>query len=126
MNTLISIFIGGGLGAIIRYLFSTLLSSKYLYFLNGIPLGTLIVNLIGCFLLGVISGAMPGNTTLKLALTTGFMGGLTTFSTFGLENARLLSEGQVNKALLHILLHVGLGIALSILGLSFGLNYARK
>ena len=126
MNTLISIFIGGGLGAIFRYLLSTLLSSKYLYFLNGIPLGTLIVNLIGCFLLGFISGAMPVNTTLKLALTTGFMGGLTTFSTFGLENARLLSEGQVNKALLHILLHVGLGIALSILGLSFGLNYARK
>ena len=126
LNTLISIFIGGGLGAIIRYLFSTLLSSKYLYYLNGIPLGTLLVNLIGCFLLGIISGAMPVNTTLKLALTTGFMGGLTTFSTFGLENARLLSEGQISKALFHVLLHAGLGIILSILGLSFGLNYAKK
>ena len=126
LHTLISIFIGGGLGAIIRYLFSILLSNKYLYYLSEIPLGTLTVNLIGCLLLGFISGAMPVNTALKLGLTTGFMGGLTTFSTFGVENARLLTEGQINKALLHFFLHTGLGIILSIIGLSFGLNYAKK
>ena len=126
LHTLISIFIGGGLGAIIRYWFSILLSNKYLYNLDAIPLGTLTVNLIGCFLLGFISGAMPINTALKLGLTTGFMGGLTTFSTFGVENARLLTEGQINKALFHFFLHTGLGIILSIIGLSFGLNYAKK
>ncbi len=126
LNTFLVIFIGGGMGALVRYLCSIILNTKSFYFLLGLPLGTLFVNLVGCFLLGFISGLMPINTLSKLGLTTGFMGGLTTFSTFGLENGRLLSEGQVTKAILHLLLHTSLGIALSILGLSLGLNYAKK
>ena len=127
LTTIIYVFIGGGLGALLRYAFSVGLNDRVIsVYLQSIPMGTLIANLLGCLTLGLISGIMPIHSSLKIGLTTGLMGGLTTFSTFSAESARLITEGQMTKALLHLLLHTVGGITLAIVGLSLGLNYAKK
>lgn len=84
-------FFGGGL----RYLVSRVLSAVYAH---GFPCGTFAVNVIGCFLLGLIYGwlqrILPGSETLKLLLAVGFCGGFTTFSTFLNENLQLLRSSE--------------------------------
>lgn len=86
MNKLLLVFIGGGIGAATRY-GTTLLAGRL--FGAGFPWGTLIVNLAGCFLIGVVL-ALAEKTNLvepstRLFFVTGFLGGLTTFSSFALE-----------------------------------------
>jgi CrcB protein len=70
------------------------------------PAGTLIVNLAGCFLMGLIAqlalGAPSMPPTLRIALTTGFLGGLTTYSSFNYETTRLLQSGSARVALLNL------------------------
>ena len=120
------IFIGGGLGALLRYGLSCTLNPLVISTsIEGIPLGTLVANWSGSLILGVLMGAFPVSTPLKLALTTGLMGGLTTFSTFSAEGALLFSQGTALKSCLHISLHVGGGLLLAMLGLSLGLSYAK-
>ena len=117
-------------GALTRYalgLMSQSLSGRAMTaWLNGIPLGTLLANLIGSCLLGFLVGAIPSSTPLKAGLTTGLMGGLTTFSTLSLESAQLLSSGQQARALLHLALHLCGGVLLAILGLSLGESLSRR
>ena len=126
MTELLCVFLGGGLGAVIRYLMSNALNPIVIApYLSGIPLGTLVVNWMGSLLLGILMGLFPLTTPLKLALTTGLMGGLTTFSTFSVEGIHLLSNGGFLKMSLHIGLHVGGGLILAMLGLSLGLSYAK-
>lgn len=94
MKQLLFIFIGGGSGSIARYLLSKIGNVPHL----SVPLGTLAVNIIGSFILGLILGwalkydSLQTNTTLLLA--TGFCGGFTTFSTFAYENHALLKSGD--------------------------------
>lgn len=77
------IFIGGALGALLRYLISFLNTD------GGFPIGTLIANLTGAFVMGLLTALtiafFSNHPTLKKAITTGFLGALTTFSTFQLE-----------------------------------------
>lgn len=121
------IFIGGGLGSLLRYACSISLQEKIFFpWLMGIPLGTLVVNWLGAFILGFISGSLLFETNLRIGISTGLMGGFTTFSTFSVEEAKLLAVGQGWKVLLHALLHVGGGLILAIVGLSLGAFYAKK
>lgn len=84
-------FLGGSLRMII---------SKYvqLAIVGSFPLGTMVVNVLGCFLIGIFSSLPTGNggvsPTVRLLLTTGFCGGFTTFSTFMNEHATLLKSGD--------------------------------
>lgn len=100
---IVAIFIGGGLGAVLRYTISYL--SKTIF---QMPiLGTFAVNLIGCFLIGYIFGVTLDkfqtiSPVLKLFITVGFLGGLTTFSTFSLEGFELIKNGKLLAALLYI------------------------
>ena len=127
MAELISVFIGGGLGALLRYTLGIICHDRVVFsWLSGIPLGTLIANWLGSFTLGVLMGALPVSSPLKVGLTTGLMGGLTTFSTFSAEGAHLISEGQVLRAGLHLTLHVAGGVLLAMLGLSLSLNYGKQ
>jgi fluoride exporter len=127
MSELFSVFIGGGLGALLRYLLGTSLNDKVIFsWLSGIPLGTLFANWLGSFVLGLLMGVIPLSSPLKIGLTTGLMGGLTTFSTFSVEGAQLMSEGQIFRATLHLTLHVVGGVLLAMLGLSFGLNCGKE
>lgn len=113
------IYIGlfGALGCISRYLLS-----GWTYNLVGrsLPYGTLAVNVIGSFLLGLIMEGSLRSTLLspelRLGLTVGFLGGFTTFSTFSYETVRLLEEGSLLHAGANILLNVTVCIVFALLG----------
>ncbi|TZE80969.1 fluoride efflux transporter CrcB [Calorimonas adulescens] len=109
--------IGGFIGSILRYLISGWAET---YFSSNIPMGTLLVNVSGCFLIGFIMEAatavFPLSAELRIFLTTGFMGGFTTFSTLSYETAIMLSDGSNVLALINILLNIGLGITAVWLG----------
>ena len=87
----------------------------------GFPYGTLIVNLLGCFLIAAVTHVALSTTlvspTLRLVLTTGFMGGLTTYSSFNLETTALLRSGAWQSAAANFGLTVGGCFAAGLLGL---------
>lgn len=113
----------------LRY-FVTLVSKKYFpgSILNSalgiIPpsvFGTFLVNIIGCFLLGLVFGLTLNrfeniSEPLKLFITVGFLGGLTTFSTFNLEIFEFLRAGKTTEAFLYMFLSCALGLLFTFLG----------
>lgn len=103
MNAL-AVSVGAALGALTRWQAGLLLNARW----AGFPLGTLLVNLAGGFLIGMALewfGRQP-NEVLKLLLVTGFLGGLTTFSAFSGESLTLLRHGAFGMAIAHTLAHV--------------------
>ncbi|MBP7253395.1 MAG: fluoride efflux transporter CrcB [Alphaproteobacteria bacterium] len=107
MQALLFIFLGGGTGAVCRYA-TSLLAGRWLG--AGFPYGTLIINLIGAFLIGLIVELLAlkfsANPQLKLLLVTGFLGGYTTFSAFSLETALMLQRGDYALGLIYVLVSV--------------------
>ncbi|WP_456372191.1 fluoride efflux transporter CrcB [Methanocaldococcus sp.] len=104
IRELLLIGIGGFIGAIFRFLISGIIPTKF-----NLPTGTLLVNLIGSFILGFLmysSLMIPISNEYKLLLGTGFCGALTTFSTFSYETFNLISEGLFLNALINILVNV--------------------
>jgi len=111
MTKLLWIALFGGCGAITRYGISLFANQ----FLGAFPLGTLTVNVLGCFLFGVIA-FMPATSGLfspeiRPLFLTGFLGALTTFSTFSYEGLTLFNAGNNSTALLSIALNVFLCFA---------------
>jgi CrcB protein len=117
MLTKILILAGGGaLGTLARYALSGL---SYRYLHPAFPYGTLIVNLLGSFLIGLLWGWWEThnlNPGLRLFLFIGLLGSFTTFSTFALESFQLLRDGFIRAGLLNILLNNFLGLGLVIIG----------
>jgi fluoride exporter len=115
-----AVFVGAGLGAVARWVLGMKLPLW-----QGMPLGTLVANLVGAFAIGAFSvwlAEQQGmNPLLRLALMTGLLGGLTTFSTFSLESITLIQSGRALEALLHAGLHL-LG---SLLLVALGIYAAR-
>ena len=111
-NAVLLLFIGAGgfFGAISRYLIATYIQKLFGGFF---PMGTLSVNVLGSFIIGF--AAMYFSQTIqpeyKAFVITGFLGALTTFSTFSLENITLLQDGEFTKAALNIFLNVTLTLA---------------
>ena len=96
MNAL-AVFIGGGLGSLLRYGLGVLALRQ---FGAGYPLGTLLANIAGSFLLGLLARiGLDGKVSpaTRLGLTTGLCGGFTTYSTFNLETLSLLADGHLAK-----------------------------
>lgn len=132
MLNIFSVFIGGGLGSVLRYLVNISFGKTHLYNNCALPLATLSVNVFGSFIIGFLYAIFIQKTHLplniRLAITVGFCGGLTTFSTFSVEAYDLFKNGQILAASGYIalsvivcILAVGLGIYLgTILGESFG------
>ncbi|PHM63458.1 fluoride efflux transporter CrcB [Xenorhabdus ishibashii] len=106
MNIIFAVFIGGGLGSVLRWLISIRLNTPS----SPIAVGTLTANCVGAFIIGLGLAYFNKATHLdpiwKLMLTTGFCGGLTTFSTFSAEVVCLLQAGKIGLALLSILANV--------------------
>lgn len=116
--TLSSICVGASLGAVLRWLLGTLLNS----FVPNLPLGTLASNLIGGYLIGVAVAFFAANPTLapewRLLIITGFLGGLTTFSTFSAEVVTLAQRGDLTWALATIAAHLAGSLACTVLGIA--------
>jgi fluoride exporter len=109
---------GGALGTLARYGTGTLVS--HWIERHAFPYGTVAVNLVGCFLMGLAQGAFLERWNVpeawRLAVVTGFLGGYTTFSAFGWETATLLREGQMVRAGVNLAISNVLGIALVVAG----------
>lgn len=114
-NTLLAVFIGGGVGSVTRWLVSLKLNS----FSPNIPVGTLIVNLVGAFIIGLTLALFTRiahiDPVWKLLITTGFCGGLTTFSTFSVEVVYLLQDGKLAWAAGTVALNLAGSLAMTIL-----------
>ncbi len=110
-QNLFIVFVGGGLGSVARYL-TGIYVSKFWH--STFPIGTFSINIIGCFIIGVVYGLSEKygwlTPQLRLLLATGFCGGYTTFSTFALENLRLLQTNQLIPFFLYALLSFVLGL----------------
>jgi len=115
------IMLGGGLGAIARYMLSTSINEKLA---SNFPYGTLIVNVIGSFLMGFLAmwlvEKLGLNPLLRLAIFVGFLGAFTTFSTFSMETLHLFEEGLAGRALLNMLVNVVLSVLAVWLGVLAG------
>ncbi|WP_039054954.1 fluoride efflux transporter CrcB [Enterobacter sp. Bisph1] len=102
LQLLLAVFIGGGTGSVARWMLSMKLNPAH----HAIPVGTLMANLLGAFIIGMGLAWFNRMTHIdpvwKVLLTTGFCGGLTTFSTFSAEVVFLLQEGRINWALLNV------------------------
>lgn len=114
-NTLLAVFIGGGIGSVARWFVS--------FKLNGssplLPVGTLVVNLVGAFIIGLSIAVFNRMTHLdpvwRILLTTGFCVVLTTFSTFSLEVVYMLQDGRFAAAGLNLLLNLAGSLAMTML-----------
>lgn len=111
------ISLGGAIGTLARYGCSVFIQQ---YYQQPFPLGTLLINITGCFLIGIFYALAAKNQLLNqesmLLLTTGFCGGFTTFSAFGWENVQLFQTGKILLAIVYITASIILGILATWLG----------
>lgn len=116
MNNLLLVALGGSIGAVFRYLISIFMIQV---FGSSFPFGTLLVNVLGSFLMGVIYalGQMSHiSPELKALIGIGLLGALTTFSTFSNETLLLMQEGDWLKAILNVVLNLSLCLFMVYLG----------
>lgn len=112
IRDLLLVGVGGGIGSMLRFLTSRL-SARFISS-EWALIGTFIVNVVGCFIIGLLAGWLLYNTDksqqLPLLLVTGFCGGYTTFSAFAFENVQLLQSGHTFLSILYIIASVTLGL----------------
>lgn len=109
--TVVLIALGGGAGATGRYLLA-----KYVPAYKGFPAATFAANVLGCFLLGLFTGATL-STPMAALLATGFCGGLSTYSTFSNENVGMLEKRQTALSLVYIMVSLVVGLSAAWLGI---------
>lgn len=116
MTKIILLLAGGAIGALTRYAVSGL---SHKYFEGTFPLGTLIVNLSGSLLIGLLWGLLEAeniSSSMRTFLFIGVLGAFTTFSTYTLETLNLFREGEIKMAFVNILANNILGLLLVFLG----------
>lgn len=127
MLNIFFIFIGAGLGGVMRYWVT---SAGYVLLGRQFPYGTLLVNVSGCFLMGLVfvllmerfDGMAPA---LRALLLIGFLGGYTTFSSFSIETLNLIESGAPLTAFINILLSVILCLAATWIGVTVGRQHEQ-
>ncbi len=100
----------GALGALARYLVSTMLAGR-----GSLPWAVVVVNVVGSFAAGLALG-LPLDSTVQLIIVSGFCGGLTTFSTLSVETVQLVLDGKRRAAALSVTLNLVIGIAAVVVG----------
>lgn len=122
MQNILAVFLGGGIGAVFRFLTGMFMIRQFSF---NLPVATFLVNIIGSFIIGFLyvffidKPAM--NPALKFALTVGFCGGLTTFSTFSLELVEMLKNAQF----LHAGVYAIVSVIICILAVFTGAYFAK-
>lgn len=120
MKNLLCIFIGGGFGSVLRFLISHY--TKNFCRDNTFPVGTFVVNVLGCLLIGIFMAHLKVDQHLKFLLITGFCGGFTTFSALSAENVALGSNGNYLVLAIYSLSSVIIGFGAVYIGLKIGSN----
>lgn len=111
--TLPLIALGGAAGSVLRYLMVSAI---------GAPLGTVVVNVVGCFAIGILFVVLGSREAWQVLLMTGLLGGFTTFSAFSLDTLKLVEAGQPLQAAAYVLGSV----ALSLIAVALGVAIARS
>lgn len=118
MGLTLAVFLGGGLGAVLRHFVNTFTMQIWH---RDFPLGILLINILGSFTMGVLvslfahTWSAPQN--MRAFLTVGILGGFTTFSSFSLDTIMLFERGQYAQAALYLFLSVGVSLAALVLGM---------
>ena len=119
MLKIVAVAVGGSIGATTRYLVSTWAAGR---FGTAFPYGTLIVNIVGCFIIGAFMTAATErfivNPYWRLIITVGFVGGLTTFSSFSYETFKLIEDGGITMVMYNLLGNFILGFLATWLGIA--------
>nr|WP_084577484.1 fluoride efflux transporter CrcB [Sporomusa malonica] len=120
MINILIVTLGGGIGAASRYVVSSWAAER---FGSNFPYGTLLVNVAGCFIIGLFLALVTDKLIVKpewrLFVTTGFLGGLTTFSSFSYETIKLLQEAGISLALYNVLANCVIGFFATWMGINF-------
>lgn len=116
MKQVLLVFLGGGVGSVLRYVVTRFMNNPT----TGVPYGTFLVNIIGSFLIGIILGLALKNEALDqnhtLLLATGFCGGFTTFSAFAYENHLFLKSGNLTLLFGYTIASIVVGLLAVLLG----------
>ena len=114
MQQMIAVCLGGAAGALARYMITGAVHRRYPELLP-FPFGTLVVNVLGCLVIGILMALVVERDLLpenvQLLLVTGFLGSLTTFSTFGYETLQLFSDNNLRFAFWNVAANVCCGFA---------------
>ncbi len=115
------VFVGGGIGAVARYW----MQGMVYRFMNGVfPYGTIAVNILGCFMIGLLMTGMEErfmvNPSLRIFITIGILGGFTTFSSFSFETIALFQDGEIFFGMLNILASVAICLTATYVGVFIG------
>jgi CrcB protein len=120
MSTIVLVFVGGGLGSVLRLLLAQWLTPvEWDRAGPPFPYGTLAVNLIGCLVIGLVAGWCGRRDWTRSLLLIGVLGGFTTFSTFGLDTARMVLAGHVGRAGVYVVVSVLGGLAATVIAMRY-------
>lgn len=122
MSEILLVFIGAGSGGVLRFLLGNLI---YYYTGRLFPYGTLVINLTGSFIIGVMYIIITQkfnnlSPALSALILVGLLGGYTTFSSFSLETLKLFQEGKLTNAFINIIVSVTAGLICTYLGIKLG------
>lgn len=106
------VFVGGSIGSVCRYMVGVLVEYWCHFQFSLIFIATIIVNLVGCFIIGLLTGKVDLSKQMNLLLVTGFCGGLTTFSAFSKESIIMIQENRLMLALTYVVCSVLFGTLL--------------
>jgi len=117
MTSILLVFLGGGIGAVARY---GLQGTVYRALGDGFPYGTIVVNIMGCFCIGLLMVVMDErflvNPSIRIFLTIGVLGGFTTFSSFSYETFALMRDGQFLFGAVNVVLSILMCLAATFVG----------